>query len=371
MASPRTLSNRAVRTADPPKNSLSVAGAGLAPATDVRHHASVQHLTYPEAIVVGALQGVTELFPVSSLGHGVLLPALIGGSWATDLNMTGDKSPYLTFLVAVHVATAVALVAFFWRDWLRIIKGLYTSIRYRTLQEADQRLAWLLIVATVPVGLVGVLFDHLMRSVLGKPVPAAVFLTLNGVVLFAVEKMSRRNRTERVFAHEEPTPVGTPAGRRGAGSQVYAASSRVPEQLSDEQAENLRSDRRLAQLGWKETIFIGAAQILALFPGISRSGITMVAGMTRGLSHRDAARFAFLLATPVIAGAGVLKLPELAGPEGHGILGQTVVGFLVALVAAYISVRFLTRYFESRTLTPFAIYCFVAGLFCLGWFAIF
>jgi undecaprenyl-diphosphatase len=345
---------------------------GLPAVTQLRHHPPVQHLTYAEAIVLGAVQGVTELFPVSSLGHSVLLPALIGGSWARDLNMTGDKSPYLTFLVAVHVATATALVVFFWRDWLRIVKGLFTSIRYRTISDADQRLAWLLIIATVPVGLVGVVFDHLMRTVLGKPIPAALFLTLNGVVLFAVERLSRRARPQREFTPEEPTPVGAAAGPPGAGGgQVYAASSRVPAGLTDEQAENLRSDRRLAQLGWKETVFIGAAQILALFPGISRSGITMVAGMLRGLSHRDAARFAFLLATPVIAGAGVLKLPELAGPEGHGILGQTLVGFLVAGVAAYFSIRFLTKYFETRTLTPFAIYCFVAGLLCLGYFAIF
>src|SRR5690349_23050740 len=182
MASPRTLSNRAVRTADPPKNSLSVAGAGLAPATDVRHHASVQHLTYPEAIVLGALQGVTELFPVSSLGHSVLLPALIGGRWARDLNVSAPESPYLAFIVGLHVATALALIIFFWRDWLRIASGFVTSVRYRRIESADERLAWMIILATIPVGITGLLLEHTFRTVLGRPLPAAVFLAVNGII---------------------------------------------------------------------------------------------------------------------------------------------------------------------------------------------
>ena len=150
------------------------------------------HLTYPEVIVVGLLQGVTELFPISSLGHSVLVPALIGGRWASDLNLTADKSPYLTFLVAVHVATAIALVVFFRRDWARVIVGLATSLRDRTIATPDQRLAWLLVVATIPVGLAGVALDHAVRSSLGKPVPASIFLILNGVVLAVAERLRRR-----------------------------------------------------------------------------------------------------------------------------------------------------------------------------------
>jgi undecaprenyl-diphosphatase len=330
------------------------------------------HLTYLQAIVIGALQGVTELFPVSSLGHSVLIPALIGGSWAQNLDMSAKDSPYLTFLVAVHVATAVALVIFFWRDWLRIVGGLFTSIRDRRIATPDQRLAWLLIIATIPVGLAGLVLEHTFRTALGRPVPASLFLTLNGVVLLAVERLRARREPHPSTASPYPTPVG----RSGRG-QVYAASGYtgggpqggVSAHGGDAQAA-LESDHRIARLGWIEATGIGAAQILALLPGISRSGSTMVAGLLRGLSHEDAARFAFLLATPVIAAAGLLKLPELASPAGHAVLGQVVVGSLVAGVAAYFSLRFLTRYFETRTLTPFAIYCLIAGLISLAWFTL-
>lgn len=331
------------------------------------------HLTYLQAIAVGALQGVTELFPVSSLGHSVLIPALIGGSWAQNLDMSAKDSPYLTFLVAVHVATAVALVVFFWRDWVRIVGGLFTSIRYRRIQTPDERLAWLLIIATIPVGLAGLVLEHVFRTALGKPVPAALFLTLNGLVLLAVERLRARRDPRPEPASAQPTPLG-PSGR----GFVYQASgyagggvreAGVSAHGGDADAA-IASDQRLARLGWVEATVIGAAQILALLPGISRSGSTMVAGLLRGLSHEDAARFAFLLATPVIAAAGVLKLPELAGPSGHGVVGQVLAGSLVAGIAAYLSLRFLTRYFETRTLTPFAIYCTIAGIVSLAWFTL-
>ena len=285
-------------------------------------------LTYPEAIVIGLLQGVTELFPVSSLGHSVLLPALLGGRWARDLSLTADGSPYLSFVVAVHVATAIALVWFFRADWLRIARGLVSSIRRRSITTSDERLAWLLIVATIPVGLAGVALEHAVRTALGRPVPAAIFLILNGLMLFAVERVRPR----------VPAYVGS-----GAAAD---------------------SDDRLARQSWAQALLIGSAQILALFPGISRSGATMGGGLLRGLTHEDAARFAFLLATPVIAAAGVLKLPTLGGAD----LGPVLAGSVVAGVAAYVSVRFLTRYFETRTLTPFAIYCVVAGSLCLSYF---
>jgi undecaprenyl-diphosphatase len=331
------------------------------------------HLTYPEAIVVGLLQGVTELFPISSLGHSVLVPALIGGRWASDLNLTADKSPYLTFLVAVHVATAIALVVFFRRDWARVIVGLATSLRDRTIATPDQRLAWLLVVATIPVGLAGVALDHAVRSSLGKPVPASIFLILNGVVLAVAERLRRRTNPRQ--DQRRPIPVRqSPAPAHSARGQVYAASGYtgdrqdrggVSASLGDHDA--LAADHRLAGQSWTQALTIGAAQILALLPGFSRSGTTIAAGLLRGLTHEDAARFAFLLATPVIAGAALLKLPELAGPAGHGIIGQVIAGSLVAGVAAYLSLRFLTRYFETRTLNPFAIYCLIAGTLSLIW----
>jgi undecaprenyl-diphosphatase len=307
-------------------------------------------LTYPEAIVIGLIQGVTELFPVSSLGHSVLIPAVIGGRWARDLSLSADQSPYLSFVVAVHVATAVALVWFFRADWVRIVRGLVRSVRQRSITDADQRLAWLLIVATVPVGLAGLVLEHTVRTTFGKPLPAALFLILNGILLAVVERLRSRQGVVAV-------PVGADGvyASRVAGGAVSAGNSDVD------------SDRRIAGQSWRQAILIGSAQILALLPGISRSGSTIGAGLLRGLSHQDAARFAFLLATPVIAAAGVLKLPELAGPEGHGILGPVLAGSVVAGVAAYVSLRYLTRYFETRTLNPFAIYCVIAGVAGVVW----
>jgi undecaprenyl-diphosphatase len=289
-------------------------------------------LTYPEAIVIGLLQGVTELFPVSSLGHSVLLPALLGGRWAQDLNVSAPESPYLAFIVGLHVATAVALLVFFWRDWLRIISGFATSIRYRRIATPDERLAWMIIIATIPVGVAGLALEHVFRTVLGRPIPAALFLTLNGLILYAAERMRRSNHT--------------------------------PDDISP---DDLASDRRLATRTFGQTTLIGTAQVAALLPGISRSGVTTAAGLRAGLSHVDAARFAFLLATPVILAAGVLKLPDLFGPLGAGIHGQVLAGSLASGIAAYLSVRFLTRYFQTRTLIPFAIYCVLAGVGSLAW----
>ncbi|MEU7875523.1 undecaprenyl-diphosphate phosphatase [Dactylosporangium sp. NPDC049140] len=286
-------------------------------------------LTYPEAIVVGLLQGVTELFPVSSLGHSVLLPALIGGRWARDLSVSAPESPYLAFVVGLHVATALALLVFFWRDWLRILAGFATSLRYRRIVTPEERLAWMIIVATIPVGVTGLLLEHTFRTVLGRPAPAAAFLAVNGIVLLGAERLRR----------------AAPAADRTTGDP----------------------DDRLASGSFARALQIGCAQILALLPGISRSGATMGAGLLKGLSHEDAARFSFLLATPVILAAGVLKLPDLFGPLGAGIHGQVLAGSVASFAAAYVAVRFLTRYFERRTLTPFAWYCIGAGLLSLAW----
>lgn len=291
------------------------------------------HLSYVEALLVGAAQGVTELVPVSSLGHSILVPALIGGQWARDLDVSAPKSPYLAFLVGLHVATAAALLVFFWRDWLRVLTGFVSSARHRRIQTPNERLAWLLVAATVPVALTGLFGEKLFRTTLGKPIPAAAFLLLNGIALYAAEVLRRR---------ADPVVAGD-----GHGGEAV--------------------DHRLAQLPLRRGVLIGSAQILALLPGISRSGITIVAGLWRGLSHEDAARFSFLLATPIILAAGVYKIPELFGPLGAGIAGQVLAGSLASFGCAYLAVRYLTRYFETRTLTPFAIYCALFGAGSLAW----
>jgi len=300
------------------------------------------HLSYVEAVIVGAAQGITELFPVSSLGHSVLVPALVGGQWAQDLNVSSPQSPYLSFIVGLHVATAAALLVFFWRDWLRIVAGFVSSLRHRQIQTPDERLAWLIVGATIPVGLAGLALEHVFRNTLGKPIPAAVFLILNGIALYAAELLRRRT---------VPSSAGAPAAP-----------------VDDQPAHSDEAvDNRLAELPMAQGVLIGSAQILALLPGISRSGIAMVAGLWRGLSHEDAARFSFLLATPIILAAGVYKIPDLFGPLGSGIGGQILVGSIASFVCAYLAVRYLTRYFQTRTLTPFAVYCALAGAASLVW----
>jgi len=348
----------------------------------------VPAMTYPEAMVVGLIQGVTELFPVSSLGHNVLIPALVGGTWARALNVSAAESPYLAFIVGLHVATAIALLIYFWSDWVRIIRGFFTSIRDRDIVTSDQKLAWMIIVATIPVGLVGLIAEHPFRVLFGKPVLAAVFLVVNGLILFSGEKFrTRASRTADEEAAEERrlatvpgavqrepaagvAAVGLaaaadghatvgPARRPGHGS--HAAKPDVRTERAAEIAAGVRADRRLSKLDYLQTAIIGSAQILALLAGISRDGVTMVTGMFRGLAREDAARFAFLLATPVILAAGALKVPDLI-TKGRGIYGPILVGSILSGVGAYLSVRFLVRYFQTRTLTPFAIYCVLFGL---------
>jgi undecaprenyl-diphosphatase len=326
------------------------------------------HLTYLEAAVVGLVQGISEMFPVSSLGHNVLIPAIIGGSWASDLNVSQAESPYLAFIVGLHVATAIALLIYFWRDWIRIIGGFFTSIRDRRVRTEDQKLAWMIVVATIPVGIVGLLFEHAFRVIFGKPILAGIFLAVNGVILIAGERYRSRaskaadaaiadERDPRLIPAREPELVT--AGRGPAGSHARARA-RDPRQ--QEQAEAIQADRRLARMSYPQATLVGSAQILALLAGISRDGVTMVAGMGRGLSREDAARFAFLLATPVILAAGALKIPDLFGPLGQGIRGQILLGSVLSGVGAYLSVRFLLRYLRTRTLTPFGVYCLIAGV---------
>ena len=315
------------------------------------------HLTYLEASVVGLIQGVTELFPVSSLGHNVLIPALIGGSWAKDLNVASPESPYLAFIVGLHVATAIALLIYFWRDWIRIIRGFFTSIRHRRAETPDEKMAWMVILATIPVGLVGLVFEHQFRILFGKPIRAAIFLLVNGLILYAGERFRTRAslKADADLAQERERATGH--AERGTAS--HASGQRAVRQL--EVSRGIGADRRLAAAGYLQALVIGTAQILALLAGISRDGVAMVAGMFRGLSREDAARFAFLLATPVILAAGVLKVPDLTGPLAKGIQGPILVGSILSGVGAYLSVRYLVKYFQTRTLTPFAIYCILFG----------
>jgi len=329
------------------------------------------HLTFAEAIIVGLIQGTTELFPVSSLGHNVLIPALVGGSWANDLNVAKAESPYLAFVVGLHVATAIGVTVYFWRDWVRIIGGFFTSIARREIKTADQKLAWMIIVATIPVGLTGLIFEHSFRVIFGVPSRAAIFLIVNGIILYAGERFRTRKSREadqQVMKEREAEPALVTAGRgpgtaRAVGARVGGAHTSGQRAIRQhEMVSAIQADRRITSFTFWQAVLIGSAQILALLAGISRDGVTMVAGMFRGLSREDAARFAFLLATPVILAAGVLKIPDLLGPLGNGIRPQIIAGSLVAGIAAYLSVRFLMKYFQTRTLTPFAIYCLVFGL---------
>jgi undecaprenyl pyrophosphate phosphatase UppP len=495
------------------------------------------HLTYLQAVVTGLVQGVTELFPVSSLGHNVLLPALIGGSWAKTLNVSATGSPYLAFIVGLHVATAIAMIAFFWRDWLRIVRGFFSSIGQRRIATPDQRLAWMIILGTIPVGIVGVVLQKEITKVLAKPELAAVFLAINGVILLVSERMRRAReargagRTDVTAAAPRPAfdgpaggpgygPMGGPGygppgrppqgyqqqprqqqwqgpdprygrddwqqpqnrngdgqygGRHsggdgqggqygrdqyGQGQDQYgldpwdgqqpqqprqpqqpsggAGYERRPEygqeQWGGQQAPGVdpwaqqggdprdprggwdqrdprdprdpgdqrapqgarqqqpvgrhadaagrsraaasdaetdpavAADRRLSSITLWRAVTIGAAQILALLPGISRDGIVTVAGMGRGLRREDAVRFSFLLSAPVILAAGALKMSDLTGPASKGMHGPIIVGSLIAAIGAYVSIRFLTKYFsEDKSLNPFGFYCIIAGLGSLAY----
>ena len=283
-------------------------------------------ISYFHAVVLGLLQGVSELFPISSLGHTVILPKLFG--W--DIH---QSAPYfLTFLVALHLATALVLLGFFWHDWVRIVKGLGRSLRDREIgpEDADAKLGWLLVVGTIPAGLLGITLQDKLRTLFASPQYAAVFLALNGLLLYGAELLRRR----------------------------------APVTADDD-------DVRIARtVSWRDTTLVGAAQALALIPGFSRSGASIGGGLLVGLSHKDAARFAFLLATPIIFAAAVLKLPDLAGSQGNGVRGPALVGALCSALTAYLAVRFLMKYFETRTLLPFAIYCAVAGTASAIYFAV-
>ncbi len=347
---------------------------------------AAHHLTYLQAVVIGLIQGLTELFPVSSLGHTVLIPSWLGGSWAALVRQEDSaESPYLAFIVGLHLATALVLIGYYWREWLRLARGLVTSVAQRRAETPEQRLAWLIVIATIPVGLAGLKFEHAFRVLFARPEVAALFLMINGGILLLGERYRRRGRipapADSTGPAEDHDPEAAPvamaaaaaAGGAGAGADREQPAARRPgpgRPRPERASVDLAAEQRLAGIGAGSALWIGAAQILALFAGISREGVTMAGGLVRGLSHEDALRFAFLLSTPVILAAGALKVPDLTGPLGDGIRGQVLAGSVAAAATSLLAIVFLARWFRTRTLTPFAVYCLAFGLLSLIRFTI-
>jgi undecaprenyl-diphosphatase len=268
-----------------------------------------------QALVLGLLQGATELFPVSSLGHSVLLPTLLHWSYRQS------DPTFVPFLVLLHLGTAGALLVLYFRDWVRIVTGFVRAALRGRLESPDERLAMLLLAGTIPGGLVGFLLEKPIKALFASPLVAAIFLIVNGLMLLGAELLRRRD--ERAHGQREGD---------------YEAAQ---------------------QLDFRAAIIVGTAQALALVPGISRSGVTMAGGLLAGLRHQEAARFSFLLATPIIGAAGVLELPQLLGRNVP--LGEYLLAGLLAALAAYVSARFLIRYFKSGRLDPYGWYCLAVG----------
>ncbi|HUB75720.1 MAG TPA: undecaprenyl-diphosphate phosphatase [Solirubrobacteraceae bacterium] len=284
-------------------------------------------ITTFQAIVLGALQGVSELFPISSLGHTVLFPNLFG--WHNIVAWQSQpESPWLAFIVMLHVGSAVGLLIYFWRDWIALIGAFFATLRKRRIETPTERLAWLIILASIPVGILGLLLEHAARVATAKPEIAAIFLVLNGFVLLGAERLRRRAQVRELAQREGLNPQGA---------------------------------RDLETLDFKEGAVIGLAESTALIAGISRDGVVMAAGLARGLDNADAAKFSFLLATPIILAAGAFKIGDLLGHDGDGIRGAALIAALVAAGFAIVTVHFLTRFFKRGNLVPFGIYCVAFG----------
>jgi len=297
------------------------------PAFAAASPAHAPDLNLLQVVVLAILQGVAELFPISSLGHTVILPALL--RW----NIDQTAPSYLAFVVMLHFGTAAALFLFYWRDWVRLVRIFFASLaRGKFSDDPDERFIWLIVVGTIPAAVLALLFQDALRSNFGNPRAAAVFLAINGVLMLGGEVLRRRQY----------------------GGSSTGASDRLQEY------------KDVDKLGWRGAIIIGLFQSLALMPGISRSGSTMVGGLALGLRHHEAMRYGFMLATPIIAAASIKTAPDLVAPAGRGILGYAVLGCLLSAIAAYISVRFLDRYFRANRLDPFAYYCLIAGIAAFG-----
>jgi undecaprenyl-diphosphatase len=280
------------------------------------------------AIVLGVIQGISELFPISSLGHNVIFPNLFG--WHELVKFQSQsESPWLAFLVMLHVGSAIGLLIYFWRDWVDIVKAFFATLRKRRVETPTERLAWLIIVASIPVGILGLALEHAARTATAKPEIASVFLVINGFVLLAAERLRRRSEVRELAIREGAKPDG---------------------------------GRRLDTLEYREAAVIGLGESTALIAGISRDGVVMATGLARGLDNSDAARYGFLLATPIILVAGLYKIPDLTGHNGNGIRGYAVIAAVVAAITAVFTVHFLTRYFRRGNLVPFGIYCLLFGL---------
>ena len=299
------------------------------------HLALANPISTFQAIVLGILQGATELFPVSSLGHTVVFPHLFG--WDTLVrSQSKPESFWLAFVVMLHVGSAIGLLIYFWRDWIDIIRAFFVSLRrmistrtWGVTETPTERLAWLIVVASIPTGILGVALEHTIRVALAKPLAASIFLIVNGGILLGAEQFRKRAEVREL------------ALREGVKEDGF---------------------RRLDTLEYKEAAVIGTAQSAALVAGISRDGMCMTTGLARGLDNSDSARYAFLLATPIILAAGLYKLPDLMGHLGdHGVRGASVIAAVFAAVTGILTVHFLTRYFKHRNLIPFGIYCVLFG----------
>jgi undecaprenyl-diphosphatase len=287
-------------------------------------------ITTFQAIVLGIIQGATELFPISSLGHTVLLPTLF--RWQNIVAWQSQpESPWLAFVVMLHVGSAIGLLIYFWRDWIAIIRAFFATLAKRRIETSTERLAWLIITATIPVGILGLVLEHPVRVALAKPLAAAIFLIVNGCILLAAERYRKR------------AEVGELARREGLNPEGF---------------------RSLDTMEFREAAVIGTAQATALIAGISRDGVVMTAGLGRGLDNSDAGRFGFLLATPPIFAAGLLKIGDLTGRNGNGgVRGAAFIAAIFAAITAIITVHYLTRYFRRGNLRPFGIYCILFGAF--------
>jgi undecaprenyl-diphosphatase len=289
---------------------------------------SAHPISWFQAVVLGVLQGVTELFPVSSLGHTVLFPTLFGWNDLVAFQ-SRTESPWLAFVVMLHVGSAIGLLIYFWQDWIEIIKAFFHTLSTRRIQTSTEKLAWLIIVSCIPTGILGLAFEHAIRVALAKPISAAIFLMVNGVILIGAERL-----------------------RRGADARSAALR---------EGAADAEDFREIESLTFAEAAGLGLAQSGGLVAGISRDGMVMSAGLRLGLDNEGAARYSFLLATPIILAAGIVKFSDLTGPLGAGVRGQAIVAAVCAAVACILSVHYLLRYFEDRNLIPFGVYCLGFG----------
>jgi len=285
-------------------------------------------ISYFQAVVLGFLQGITEPFPVSSLGHTVLFPTLFGWNHVVAIQ-SESESAWLAFVVMLHVGSALGLLLYYRHEWVKIVRAFFATLSKRRAETSTERLAWLIIVASIPAGIIGLALEHELRTLTAKPEIAAIFLTVNGLILFGAEYFRRSAEVRELAIREGAKPDG---------------------------------GRELDTLEYREAGVIGVAQSTALIAGISREGVTMGAGLARGLDHSDSARFAFLLATPIILAAGLFKLPDLLGHLGNGIRAQALVACISAAFASVLAVAFLVRWFKTRTLIPFAVYCLVFGI---------